>query len=491
MATIVQWELSGDQAQLADGARVTLRNRQQNDSVQFGEREYGIELVWDDATDLGNVTIRSQQAGTEPIAYATAVAIAIDGGGFLRYAEREYGINLVWSATPRFEWEITGGIPGTPVRLNRAVALLNTAHGDHLIYDERPYGINLRWYADLDLSRGGTPPGNFVAFGGYPPLPIPNALRAPGREAAQAQIGGEARRVTLFHGRSDDELDWHIYIAPDVAARRALAAHLRAHARGGNGLDEGDFDRIYCELMVLDGWRNPRFDEFFFSADVRRALHLQRPAWDYSEDAGNDQGNERELTGQSGLASVGARVYLQGPFVNDAEHGLRPEIHPLDSIAYALVDGAPLAVGQDDPSWPATGLTWRVAVFANSTFHRINRADYQEQERTTTWLLDLPRAAQAQESETGSVNQVHVDVSEPGLVNRSYGAQGLDGARPTAALNYVRYGVLSADHAIVTDPALGRRQLRVRVRMDRADRWGGMYLAEYRIRFGPPVIDPR
>ena len=153
MTTIAQWNFLGPGVELMPSARVTLRNTKENKSLRFGERENGIELVWDNATDLGNVRVQRQSGGASAIAYATPVALRFDTGGYLRYANRSTGINLDWSATPRFEWEITGGPPGTPVRLNRPAALLNTTHGDHLIYDERPEGINLRWYADLDISK--------------------------------------------------------------------------------------------------------------------------------------------------------------------------------------------------------------------------------------------------------------------------------------------------------------------------------------------------
>jgi hypothetical protein len=501
MTTIAQWSFTGSGAEFVPSARVTLRNTKENKSLRFGERENGIELVWDNAATLGNVRVERQSGGASAIAYATPVALRFDTGGYLRYANRSTGINLDWSATPRFEWEITGGPPGTPVRLNRPAALLNSTHGDHLIYDERPEGINLRWYADLDISKvvQGQPSGNWVAFGGYPPLPIPRSLRAPGREAAQIQITGEARKVALFHGSSDDELDWHIYVSISPADRRALANHLREHARGGAGIDEEDFDQPYCELMVLDGWRNPTFDEFFFSADVTRAFDLLAPAWDLSERAGNNQGDDLRLTNGSRLTQSGARVSLQGPFVNDAAHGFRPEIHPLDSIAYALTaDGAPIAVSADDPRWPESRLTWRVAVFTNSTFHRIHNADYLEQDRTITWLLELPSADRRVSSPPGpgrppgqgqiDLNQTSVTVIEPGFTNRGAGAEDLDGRRPTAGSTYARYRVAAAEHALTPRNSAGRRFLRVVVRMDEPDRWGGMFLAEYRIRTGPPVV---
>ena len=54
----------------------------------------------------------------------------------------------------------------------------------------------------------------------------------------------------------------------------------------------------------------------------------------------------------SGLTST--PVSVQGPLVNDAEHRFKVEIHPLDSVAYAVgTNGRPLASTVDRPSWPA------------------------------------------------------------------------------------------------------------------------------------------
>ncbi len=493
MASIDQWELRGDQGALADGSRVRLHNRVVDESLKRERRENGIDLVWDAASEAPNATIRTDGGG--PVAFAAPVAIAIDGGGFLKYAERETGINLGWSVSPEYQWEITGGPPREPVQANQPIGLLNTDHGDHLIYDRRPSGINLRWYADWGLSIAFMPQPMFAQ---YPPLPIPNELRSPGRESAQVQIEGEARVVSLFHGASDDELDWHVFVSPTARDRSTLAAHMRAHARGAGDVTDRMFDSVYCELMVLDGWNNTWFDEFFFSADVRRAFSLSRPAWEYSVEAGENQGSPSlDVTDESRLSTSGARVRLQGAFVNDAAHGFQPEIHPLDSIAVARgPDGAHLTIGEGDSSWPESDLTWRVAVFTNSQTHRINGADYVKQDRVTTWNLPLPRAANPRQ--TGSVilgtrpallGQVKVTMSEPGFINGSVGRDGLDEARPSPA-RYDRHRVISERHRIVKVPNGGDRFLQVRVHMDRPnDRWGGMFLADYRVRVAPPAVE--
>jgi hypothetical protein len=404
--------------------------------------------------------------------------LGVEGGGFLRYASRETGINLVWSESPVPEWEVTGGSIGADVRTGQRVALLNTAHGDHMVYGERDEGINLRWYADIRL-------GFLQPFANYPPLPIPNRLRAPAREATQIQLVGEARQVTLFHGQIDDELDWHVYLSISPEDRRTLTRHLRAHARGAGSVTERDLDQPYCELMVLDALREPFIgDDRFFSADVRRAFALPRAAWDYSETAGDEQGDSIDLTGDSRLTVNGAKVLLQGCFVNDVAHGLQPELHPLDSIAYALDEqDRPLRIGPDDPAWPESIVTWRVAAFTNSTVHRIGSADYVRQERRVTWFLDLPSRARPP--------RVTIETTYPGFVNRGRGAEDVDDRRPTADEDYESDGKIADSARLERDPRDGITRLRVDVRMAAPDRWGGMFLAEYTVQPREWIVDGR
>ena len=482
MAGEAQWTFVGGQDPLTFDAPATLRNDQVGKSLRFRERENGIELVWDDADDLANVTVRRPLGPAGPVRFGDSLGIEVDGGGFLRYVERDVGINLDWSNSMKDQWEVTGGPIGEEVRAGQRAALLNTAHGDHLVYGERSKGINLRWYADELLLN--------QHVWGYPPLPIPNRFRGPGREAAQILAKGEARIVTLFHGRVDNELDWHVYVSLSPEDRRDLVGHLRSHARGVGGLTERDLDQLYSELMVLDASREPWLagDDRFFSADVSEAFALPQAAWDYSEEAGEDQSEALDVTSDSALTTRAALVRLQGCFVNDAAHGFLPEIHPLDSIAFALDGrGRPLTVGADARDWPATLVTWRIGVFTNSTVHRINSADYVEHDRETTWFLDLPRNA-IQDRVQGRMT---VETTYPGFTNRGRGAEDVDDARPTANDRYEDYGKVEDSAIVVRDPRDNQFRLRVRVRMERPDRWGGMFLADYTIRSrGRAADDP-
>jgi hypothetical protein len=499
-----QWRLFGRGSELLNRAGVTLRNAYAEASVRYGEREHGINLVWDGAADLANVSLHRAGGANGPLTFGEHLAVEIDGGGFLRYQEREYGINLVWSESPVHQWEVTGGVFGRAVPLTESVSLFNRRHGDHIVYGKRRYGINLRWWADLEN------------YGDYPPLPIRPELRGQSGEPGQIVLTGSASKIEVFHGGTDDELDWHVYIRLDSAVRDDLLSHLLAHATGAKTanrpggpygqalpLRSEDLDLVYSELMVVDGYDNLSTDEKWFSADLTRILLLNVAAWDVSAEAAEEQGLSGATAGatdESRLCRRNARVSLQGAFVNDSEYGFKVEIHPLDSLAYALdAQGIPLSIGPEDREWPAREVTWRVAAFTNSTFHRINKADYLKKERVTTWYLPLPReAAGPLPSESAGrlpgedsgpfLGGVDVAVSFPGFTNEARGRGGMDELRPTEDDRYQDYRLRAESHAIERDYRTGERRLRVTVSMRTPDRWGGMFLADYTLRARRNVV---
>ena len=482
--SVHQWKFLGAGSQVMPGRGVTLWNIPNDQSIQYGEREFGINLVWDSFADLGNVTIE-RSSGSTAIRYGDAVAIGIQDGGYVQYEERDYGINLVWSSQAIYEWEVTGGATGQAVPIDRQVGLFNRTHGDHLVYGSRTYGINLRWWSDLDI------------FGDYSPLPIHQDFRSRSGEPGQIELSGTASEIEVFHGGTDDELDWSISIRLDAGQRHTLFNHLLEHAANakiahadqpnsptGTPLTEGELEHIHCEWMVLDGYDNSLFDEKFFSADLTRTLMLQKKAWDISAEAAQKQGitgAKVSATLDSLLCATNAYVRLQGAFVNDLAHRFRVEIHPLDSLAYALdAQGRPLSATPDDLTrWPPTIVTWRVAAFTNSSFHRINEADYIQKERTSTWYLPLPGSARLPGFSTT------VSASFPNFTNEARGRPGMDDLRQTPDDQYRDYGVRIQTFAIETDPLDGVRKLRVTVTMRPAsDRWGGMFLGEYTLRTG-------
>lgn len=129
-----------------------LRNRTYRQRLAYGERRYGINLVWV-SVDVNpfNVRIVSRGGPGAPIADGDTVAIGIDDGGYLKHQSREYGINLVWADSPVFEWQVRSsadGSSGLPIDTGGNVGLYNLVEDDFLFYDPRRYGINLKWLRD-------------------------------------------------------------------------------------------------------------------------------------------------------------------------------------------------------------------------------------------------------------------------------------------------------------------------------------------------------
>lgn len=148
-AGLLDWTLRGPSGFVMSGKPLTLYNLTDKESLKYGSRTWGINLVWTKSVYLGNVQIFHRGSAT-PILYGERVAIYIKGGGYLKHEKRTVGINLGWSSKPVYEWKIggTGGPEGTRLRVNDKFCLLNTVARDCVIYDNRKVGINLVWAKD-------------------------------------------------------------------------------------------------------------------------------------------------------------------------------------------------------------------------------------------------------------------------------------------------------------------------------------------------------
>jgi len=138
-----QWQVGslGDNQPLTDKARYTLRNLAVQESVTYGDRKYGVNLIWDPTNTSKGVQFR--RSGDK-------YAISVAGGGYLKYQRREYGPNLVWSEAPAYEWilQAAGGEP----RAGASMSVYNLVEKDFLVYCPRTYGLNVAWSKDRNSS---------------------------------------------------------------------------------------------------------------------------------------------------------------------------------------------------------------------------------------------------------------------------------------------------------------------------------------------------
>ena len=158
--------------------------------------------------------------------------------------------------------------------------------------------------------------------------------------------------------------------------------------------------------------------------------------------ARNQQWGSQDFSKYSQLCTHKGFVYLQGAFVNDAYHDIQLDIHPLDSIAYAIDKyNKTISVNYGHRDWPSNFVRWRVAAFTNSTLHRINKCSYLQKERTTTWYLDLP-SDYYNESKTPRLKSLLPQKLWNGV----------------SKVNYDHRGVKSFTHNLETDPRDGRKE---------------------------------
>ena len=96
--------------------------------------------------------------------YHETFALYMPGHGYIQYANREYGINLTWSNTPVYEWKFVNGSSSGPIAANSVLGLYNLTANDFVIYAEREYGINLRWLKDTRLANS----SDWLVEGSFP-----------------------------------------------------------------------------------------------------------------------------------------------------------------------------------------------------------------------------------------------------------------------------------------------------------------------------------
>jgi hypothetical protein len=149
------WQIVGQSSRqpVMGGTFYGFKNLVINESLAYGERRFGINLVWDNTNRARNIAFTRASRSTEPIKYGERVALSVKDHGHIIYKQRDVGPNLGWSKEPKYEWEIRGGRPGDVVKTVEEVSLYSLVEKDYLVYCTRPLTINLRWLKDKE-SKG-------------------------------------------------------------------------------------------------------------------------------------------------------------------------------------------------------------------------------------------------------------------------------------------------------------------------------------------------
>lgn len=154
-STVEQW---AGLSNVNDGTG-PLENTQQDESVDYEDRTFGVSLGWEDTAE-NNVKLQRPGSNTEPLMYGEAVAVRVWGGGWLTYGHQTFGIDLQLADTPSYEWYVVGGTaPGNPVE-SGPYALWNKATGDYLVEGSQTWSIGLNWYQKTISSQGGSGSGS-------------------------------------------------------------------------------------------------------------------------------------------------------------------------------------------------------------------------------------------------------------------------------------------------------------------------------------------
>jgi hypothetical protein len=152
------WQIIGPAARqpVMPGVAYGFKNLVINQTLVYGQRDWGINLKWDGQNRGQNIILRRAAASNGPLKYGERVAMQIkrdNDQAYLYYTRRDVGPNLGWSKEPKYEWEIRGGRAGDVVKTVEEVSLYSLVEKDYLVYCARPLSINLRWLKDKE-SKG-------------------------------------------------------------------------------------------------------------------------------------------------------------------------------------------------------------------------------------------------------------------------------------------------------------------------------------------------
>ncbi|UCD28922.1 MAG: DNRLRE domain-containing protein [Planctomycetota bacterium] len=148
----VQWTI-GSRGGIDSTEFQDLSNIHQKGYLEYGERSFGINLVWGNGVLGRSAFFENCTRLGDPIYGSDLVAIrvawpGVRGKHYLAYGSRSSGINLVWSEDQACQFRLVsrqGSKFGPTGSEDGLFAIYNVKHNAYLVYGERSFGINLKW----------------------------------------------------------------------------------------------------------------------------------------------------------------------------------------------------------------------------------------------------------------------------------------------------------------------------------------------------------
>jgi hypothetical protein len=130
----------------------TLKSRDPKKFLQYEEQSVGINLGWTDDAEPSTADkvrrwfLNRPGSSGNPITYGEPLALGYGKSpSYIAYARRDIGINLDWFSSPKFEWRLMGGTPGSVVKTGDYLGIYNDTSEEFLIYFNRTAGGDIGW----------------------------------------------------------------------------------------------------------------------------------------------------------------------------------------------------------------------------------------------------------------------------------------------------------------------------------------------------------
>ena len=144
-----EWQITGADT-IRPNEKCYLLNTKVHKKVAYKSQKRGINLSWSSPQKGGSNILFQDENNDGILATNEAVAIYVEGGSYLKYGEREYGITLVWSQTPVYEWIIHEADTATGrIQSSKKYGIFNQVKRTFWVHGERVDNIgSSKWLDD-------------------------------------------------------------------------------------------------------------------------------------------------------------------------------------------------------------------------------------------------------------------------------------------------------------------------------------------------------